>query len=256
MLKPPENTPAPNSNPVNYYIYCVIPANGEKEFGKTGIGGKGDRVYTIQLNDIAAVVSNTSEEKFDSSDDNILAHQRVVQQVFEKKLGVPLPFATVVESENEVREFLEARHAEFRDKLTKLDMLNTDSSHDESARLSPNEVIGEALSQSAVSAVRIRQLNEEIRQLREMRYEKTMEAAVEAAVRKFSGQLTTTLVNMTEALEKTMERMESIQSLSPLNTYSPENKSQPNVSNPVDQEIHDLRERMKRVNETSLNYVK
>ena len=257
MLNTSEDAVARKSNPSRYYIYCVIPAKGEREFGEIGIGGRADRVYTIDYEDIAAVVSNTSEEKFDGSDDNIFAHQRVVQQVFEKKLGVPLPFGTLVESEEEARQLLEERHVEFRDKLTKLDMLNADSSHDESNQLSAKEIIGEALSQSGASAVKIRQLNEEISQLRSMRYEKTMETAADAIIRRFSAQLSTTLVSLTQTLERTMEKLEGVQqSLSQLSTMSYENRLQPSASITFDREIHDLREKMKRVNESSLEYVK
>lgn len=257
MLKMPEDATARKQNLSKYYIYCVIPANGEREFGKIGIGGRGDRVYTIDYKDIAAVVSNTSEEKFDGSDENIFAHQRVVQQVFEKKLGVPLPFATLLESEEEVRQLLEERHVEFRDKLTKLDMLNADSSHDESNQLSAKEIIGEALSQSGASAVKIRQLNEEISQLRSMRYEKTMETAADTIIRRFSAQLSTTLVSLTQTLERTMKKLEGVQqSLSQFSTMSSENRLQPSASITFDREIHDLREMLKRVNESSLEYVR
>jgi hypothetical protein len=255
MLRMPEDAAARKQNLSKYYIYCVIPANGEREFGKIGIGGQGDRVYTIDYKDIAAVVSNTSEEKFDGSDENIFAHQRVVQQVFEKKLGVPLPFATLLESEEELRQLLEERYAEFQDKLSKLNMLNSDGPQDESSQLSAKEIIGEALTNSAANAVKMRQLNEEISQLRSMRYEKTMEAVADAIMQRFSTQLSTVLVSLTQTLERTMEKMESIRhDLSHLDTMSYDNRSQSGVPNIFDDEIRDIREKMRRLSLSSLQY--
>src|SRR5690349_15554672 len=47
------------------YVYGVIAARDPLHFGRMGIGGGGDMVYTINYGDIAAVVSNTSVYIFD-----------------------------------------------------------------------------------------------------------------------------------------------------------------------------------------------
>ena len=45
------------------YIYCITGSNQFQSFGPLGIGGRGDEVYTICFNDIAAVVSNSPVKK-------------------------------------------------------------------------------------------------------------------------------------------------------------------------------------------------
>jgi len=199
------------SDPAKFYVYCVIPANGKGEFGKIGIGERDDQVYAIDYEDIAAVVSTTSNEKFESSEDNILAHQRVVQRVFEDRLGVPLPFSTIANSQEEVLQLLEGGYTEFRDKLNKLDALASEGPTGESNQQGAKELIEEALSQSADSAVKIRQLNEEINQLRSMRYEKTVNIAVGAMMKRFSAQVSTTLDSLSNQIEGLKQRMQSIQ---------------------------------------------
>ena len=40
------------------YVYCIIKTDTPREFGSVGIGGRGDRVYTVHYKEFAAVVSN------------------------------------------------------------------------------------------------------------------------------------------------------------------------------------------------------
>src|SRR3954465_513 len=42
------------------YVYGIIAAKDYSSFGKMGIGGLGEMVYTVNHGDIAAVVSKTS----------------------------------------------------------------------------------------------------------------------------------------------------------------------------------------------------
>ena len=47
------------------YIYCITGTKADLEdFGPIGIGGRGDVVYTISLDGIAAVVSNAPLKKY------------------------------------------------------------------------------------------------------------------------------------------------------------------------------------------------
>ena len=36
------------------YVYCIIKTDIPREFGSVGIGGRGDRVYTVHYNEFAA----------------------------------------------------------------------------------------------------------------------------------------------------------------------------------------------------------
>ena len=41
------------------YIYCIIESKEPRHFDATGIGGRGDDVYTVFFQDIGAVVSKS-----------------------------------------------------------------------------------------------------------------------------------------------------------------------------------------------------
>src|SRR5690348_4895365 len=57
--------PVPPASESGIYVYCVIEADGPQAFGKIGIGGRGDEVYTIHYKDLAAVVSRTALMVYD-----------------------------------------------------------------------------------------------------------------------------------------------------------------------------------------------
>ena len=59
------------------YVYCIIRTDSPKDFGSVGIGGRGDKVYTIPYNEFAAVVSNCPLIVFDPTRENALAHEHV-----------------------------------------------------------------------------------------------------------------------------------------------------------------------------------
>src|SRR5258708_34538180 len=59
------------------YVYGVIEAREPVGFGKIGIGGMGENVYTVHHGDVAAVLSRTPVCMFNPSGGNALAHAPV-----------------------------------------------------------------------------------------------------------------------------------------------------------------------------------
>src|SRR5712691_487920 len=59
------------------YVYCIIKTEVLREFGAVGIGGRGDRVYTVPFQEFAAVVSNCPLVVFDPTRENALAHEHI-----------------------------------------------------------------------------------------------------------------------------------------------------------------------------------
>ncbi|MEO5937197.1 MAG: GvpL/GvpF family gas vesicle protein, partial [Terriglobales bacterium] len=55
------------------YVYGIIESSSPETFGKSGIGGAGEVVYTVHHGDVAAVVSRTSVFIFDPTRENALA---------------------------------------------------------------------------------------------------------------------------------------------------------------------------------------
>jgi len=88
------------------YIYCIISSGKEQSFGAPGIGERGDKLYSICAGGLCAVVSHSPMQKFKMSRDNLLAHERAIEDVMKTHTVLPVRFATVSENEGKVRKIL------------------------------------------------------------------------------------------------------------------------------------------------------
>jgi hypothetical protein len=62
------------------YIYCIIETKGKEErFGPLGIGVRGDELYTICFDNIAAVVSDAPIKKYSVARENLIPHEKAVE---------------------------------------------------------------------------------------------------------------------------------------------------------------------------------
>jgi hypothetical protein len=102
-MEPPSSAPAT-------YVYGVAPGeafrNGSPPLRAPGIGGRGDRVRTIAFGDLVAVVSDVVGLRFELSRENLLDHQRVLEEVLSRSDVLPFSFCTVAGSDEEVRDQL------------------------------------------------------------------------------------------------------------------------------------------------------
>lgn len=88
------------------YIYCIIASAKEQTFGALGIGERGDELYSVCADGLCAVVSHSPMQKFKMSRDNLLAHERAIEEVMKTYTVLPVRFATVAEGEEKVRKIL------------------------------------------------------------------------------------------------------------------------------------------------------
>jgi hypothetical protein len=92
------------------YVYGIAAAdafrNGHAPLSVPGIGGRGAAVRTIPFEDLVAVVSDVPGFKFDLTRENLLEHQRVLDEVVARGDVLPFSFGTVAASDDEVRELL------------------------------------------------------------------------------------------------------------------------------------------------------
>jgi len=96
------------------YIYCIIETKGKSpQFGPIGIGGRGDVLYTICLNDIAAVVSDAPIKKYRVAREYLICHEHAIEEVMKSYTVLPVRYATVAESEDKVGKILEKEHNRF-----------------------------------------------------------------------------------------------------------------------------------------------
>src|SRR5947209_11426444 len=102
------------------YVYGVIEAREPFNFGKIGIGGVGESVYTVHHGDIAAVVSKTSVFIFDPTRENALAHEHVIETVMKTHTIIPMSFGTVFRTDDDIREVLKSIYPSLKDVLKQM----------------------------------------------------------------------------------------------------------------------------------------
>lgn len=96
------------------YIYCIIGTKEKKSFGPLGIGGRGDELHTICFNDIGAVVSNSPIIKYSVSRENMLPHEKAIEEVMKEHTVLPVRFCTIAENEEKIKRILEKEHSKFK----------------------------------------------------------------------------------------------------------------------------------------------
>jgi hypothetical protein len=99
------------------YIYCIIGERDRKTFGSLGIGERDDELYTVCFNDIAAVVSNSPIKKYPVSRENLIPHERAIEEVMNTHTVLPVRFCTIAEDEEKVNKILKKEHDRFADLL-------------------------------------------------------------------------------------------------------------------------------------------
>ena len=94
------------------YVYGLVRAEEPREFATQGIGGRGDRVYTLHYRDLAAVVSASPGMMYEPVLPNLLLHEFALEEVMERFSVLPVRFGTVAFAEAVQEKLLEARYDE------------------------------------------------------------------------------------------------------------------------------------------------
>jgi hypothetical protein len=103
------------------YVYSIVESSEPRTFGRIGIGGHGDEVYTVHYKDLAAVVSRTPLVVYDPTRENALTHVHVNEVTIEQGFTpVPMSFGTLFKTEKDIVEFLEDTYDALRDVLVKM----------------------------------------------------------------------------------------------------------------------------------------
>jgi hypothetical protein len=100
------------------YIYCIIASSYDCNFGPIGVGGRGDLVTTIGFEGLCMVVSDHSLNEIVVNPENILAHQKVIEEVMKEFNSIlPLRFGNIAATPDEIRNLLNRRYSEFMELL-------------------------------------------------------------------------------------------------------------------------------------------
>ena len=117
------------ANKEGKYIYCIAKATQKEGFDSAGIGEPGGAVTSLCCDGLAAVISDTPVKKYPVSRKNTMAHQKVMEEVYEGCTVLPVRFCTIAEDKDgrsaidRIQEqVLIARHQEFADLI--VDMSN------------------------------------------------------------------------------------------------------------------------------------
>lgn len=106
------------------YLYGLIEADEERDFGPIGLGGL--EVSTLHHQGIAAVVSPSPVSGFDGlAKEILLPYLFAYQSVIEKVMGegytvIPVKFGTVAKDEGEARRILREGHPRFKEALERM----------------------------------------------------------------------------------------------------------------------------------------
>lgn len=103
------------------YVYCIIESNEGRNFGPVGIGQRGDIVSTVGYDDISAVISSSPMTKYVINRENMMAHEKVIEEVMKDYTVLPVRFCTIAASAEEVRSLLRRRYSEFKGLLRDMD---------------------------------------------------------------------------------------------------------------------------------------
>lgn len=103
-----------------YYLYGIIKSSKKKSFGNIGVGGREDEVITICKSGFCGVVSQSPIVQYPATRENTLAHERVLEEVMKGFTVLPMRFATIVESEIQLKGLLEDQADVLDEELEKL----------------------------------------------------------------------------------------------------------------------------------------
>jgi Gas vesicle synthesis protein GvpL/GvpF len=116
-----EQSPAASAAAEGKYVYCIIETKEPRSFGPMGIGGRGDEVYTVHHEGLAAVVSNTPLVVYDPTRENVFAHEQVNETVMREFTVLPMAFGALFRTEEDIVELMRGTQDALRDVLAKME---------------------------------------------------------------------------------------------------------------------------------------
>lgn len=95
------------------YIYCIFKAEQPVHFGPRGIGERKDNVYSVHAGGLAAMVSQSPVKSYPVSRENMLAHEKIIEEVMKQYSVLPVRFCTIATNDAEVEDILRREHDRF-----------------------------------------------------------------------------------------------------------------------------------------------
>lgn len=103
------------------YVYGIVDGYVKDTICGDGVGSRGDEVYCVPQKDITAIVSDTPFQEYDPTEENTLAHERVIQAVMGKGWTIaPMRFCTVLKGMADLRKLMHSAYLPFKRNILKI----------------------------------------------------------------------------------------------------------------------------------------
>lgn len=100
------------------YLYGIINSENKKSFGNIGVGN--GEIYSVQFEDVGAVVSDVFENcKIGMEEAKI--HDEALRKIMQPQAVIPMSFGIVAKDEEEIRNILKRARMKFKKTLEKVD---------------------------------------------------------------------------------------------------------------------------------------
>ena len=132
------------------YVYGILPADIEVAAGITGVGEHPGLLRDVRFDGLAALISEVDSYRWLGSPDDLRAHREILDATATEVPVLPLPFGTIMTSEDAAaKDLLAAHHDEF---TAALDQLEGRTEFQVKGRYVKDAVLGEVLSQNKQAA--------------------------------------------------------------------------------------------------------
>jgi hypothetical protein len=103
------------------YIYGIVDGQVNMSFRVTGIGDRNNKVYCIPFKDVTAIVSDTPFEEYDPTEDNTIAHEKVIQEILKEGLSIaPMRFCTILKNKDEIFKLCNSCYLPFKKNILRI----------------------------------------------------------------------------------------------------------------------------------------
>lgn len=100
------------------YMYGIILHEGKIDFAAKGVYGSD--VYCLPHREIGAIISDISDLELEIAEENILAQERVIEEMMENAPILPMRFGTIVDGEEKVLAMLKNYYHDFVENLQRV----------------------------------------------------------------------------------------------------------------------------------------
>jgi len=105
------------------YIYGIVRNSDPLDYGLIGMGKRADHVYGVSYNGITAVVSASPIIIYDARRINMIAHEKVLEEMMKQFTVLPVRFSTISEhgDNSGILRIIEKDYKKFDEMLTKME---------------------------------------------------------------------------------------------------------------------------------------